>query len=81
VINKFDALTYERSFSNPSLTKIEQEYDNNKSIVVSFEEPGEYKAKLTLTDSYGKITYLERDIEVASSVRPIILANPRVTPR
>jgi hypothetical protein len=39
VINKFDDLKYERSFSNPSLTKIEQTYDNNKSVVVSFEEP------------------------------------------
>lgn len=79
VINKFDNLKYERSFSNPSLTKIEQEYDNNKSVVVSFEEPGKYKAKLTLTDSYGKITTLERDIEVKSSLRPIILSNPRAT--
>jgi hypothetical protein len=79
VINKFDDLKYERSFNNPSLTKIEQQYDNNKSVVVSFEEPGKYKAKLTLTDSYGKITTLERDIEVKSSLRPIILANPRAT--
>ncbi len=79
VINKFDDLKYERSFSNPSLTKIEQQYDNNKSVVVSFEEPGKYKAKLTLTDSYGKINTLERDIEVKSSLRPVILANPRAT--
>ena len=79
VINKFDDLKYERSFNNPSLTKIEQQYDNNKSVVVSFEEPGKYKAKLTLTDSYGKITTLERDIDVQSSLRPIILANPRAT--
>ena len=79
VINKFDDLKYERSFSNPSLTKIEQEYDNNKSVVVSFEEPWKYKAKLTLTDSYGKISVLERDIDVKSSLRPVILANPRAT--
>jgi len=78
-INKYDTLTYERSFSNPSLTKIEQQYDNNKSVVVSFEEPGKYKAKLILTDSYGKINTLERDIDVKSSLRPVILANPRAT--
>jgi PKD repeat protein len=79
VINKFDTLKYEWSFSNPSLTKIEQTYDDNKSVVVSFEEPGKYKAKLTLTDSYGKINTLERDIDVKSSLRPVILANPRAT--
>jgi PKD repeat protein len=79
MINKFDDIIYERSFSNPSLTKIEQQYDNNKSIVVSFDEPGKYKAKLTLTDSYGKINTFERDIEVKSSLRPVILANPRAT--
>jgi hypothetical protein len=39
VINKYDTLKYEWSFSNPSLIKIEQQYDNNKSVVVSFEEP------------------------------------------
>ncbi len=33
-----DAITYERSFSNPSLAKIEQTYDNGQSIVVSFNE-------------------------------------------
>lgn len=79
VINKFDTLKYEWSFSNPSLTKIEQTYDDNKSVVVSFEEPGKYKAKLTLTDNYGKVSVLERDIDVKSSLRPVILANPRAT--
>jgi hypothetical protein len=79
VINKFDTLKYEWSFSNPSLTKIEQTYDDNKSVVVSFEEPGKYKAKLTLTDSYGKINTLEREIDVKSALRPVILANPRAT--
>lgn len=80
-INKFDSFTYQWSFSNPSLSKIEQQYDNNKSIVVSFEEPGKYIAKLTLTDSYGKINTFEREIDVKSSLRPVILANPRAASR
>ena len=74
-----DSLTYERSFSNTNQAKIEQSYDNNKSIVVSFEDIGKYKAKLTVSDSYGKITTLEKDIEVVSSLRPVVYAAPRAT--
>jgi PKD repeat protein len=74
-----DTLSYERSFSNTNQAKIEQSYDNNKSIVVSFEDIGKYKAKLTVSDSYGKITTLEKDIEVVSSLRPVVYAAPRAT--
>lgn len=81
VTNKFDILTYEWSFSNPSIATIDQSYDNNKSVVVSFNEPGKYKATLTVKDSYGKISTLQRDIDVKSSLRPVILANPRATSR
>lgn len=76
-----DSLTYERSFSNSSQSKIEQSYDNNKSIVVSFEDPGVYKAKLIVSDSYGKINTLEKEITVESSLRPIVYISPRATVR
>jgi hypothetical protein len=39
VIDGNDALNYEWSFSNSSQATVEQTYDNNKSIVVSFNEP------------------------------------------
>jgi hypothetical protein len=36
VENKFDELTYEWLFSNPNLTTITKNEDNNKKIEVSF---------------------------------------------
>ena len=78
---ELDALTYERSFSNPSLTKVEQTYDNGQSIVASFNEPWKHVVTLTLKDSFGKISVLKRDIDVKSSLRPIILVNPRANSR
>lgn len=74
-----DALTYEWSFSNPEQAKIEQSYDANKSIVVSFSDPGKYKAKLIVSDSYGKVTTLEKEIEVKSALRPIVYVTPRAS--
>lgn len=73
----FDALKYERTFSNPKLTKIEQTYDNGESIVVSFEQPGKHKVILNVMDSYGQTSSFTRDIDVKSSLRPILYANPR----
>lgn len=81
VTNKYDAITYDRSFSNPGLTKIEQEYDNKQAIVVSFEEPGKHNITLRVTDSFGKTNTFSREVDVQSSLRPIILANPRATVR
>ena len=76
-----DALKYERSFVNNSQVKIEQRYDDDKSIVVSFSDPGIYPVKLIVSDSYGKINTLERSIEVKSALRPVIYAAPRATVR
>ncbi len=77
VTAKLDTLTYERSFSNPSLTKIEQTYDNGQSIVASFDQPGKHMITLTVKDSFGKFSTLSREINVQSSLRPVILVNPR----
>lgn len=77
VIAWFDALTYEWTFSNPSLTKVEQTYDDGQSVVVSFNQPGKHMVTLTVKDSFGKISTLSREVNVQSSLRPIILVNPR----
>ncbi len=79
VSNGFDALSYERSFSNSSQITKEQSYDKDKSIVVSMSDPWVYKATLVVSDSYGKIATLSKDITVTSSLRPIIYAAPRAT--
>lgn len=81
ITNKYDTINYERSFSNPWLTKIEQEYDNKQAIVVSFEEAGKHTITLKVTDSFWKINTFSREVEIESSLRPIILANPRATVR
>lgn len=81
VSNNFDVLSYAWSFSNSSQVKIEQSYDNDKSIVVSMSDPGTYKATLVVSDSYGKIATVTKDIKVTSSLRPIIYAAPRASRR
>lgn len=78
-VNGFDQITYDRSFSSPTLTTIEQEYDNGQALVVSFEEPGTHVVTLTVSDSYGQVSQVSREITVESSLRPVILANPRAT--
>lgn len=79
VSNGFDTLSYERSFSNSEQITKEQSYDKDKSIVVSMSDPGVYKATLVVSDSYGKIATLTKDIRVTSSLRPIVYASPRAT--
>lgn len=81
VQNWYDVLNYERSFSKPWSSVIEQEYDEGESVVVSFNEPWSYTISLKVTDSYGKSHILERSLNVQSSLRPIIIANPRAAPR
>lgn len=77
VAEGLDAITYERSFSNPSLIVTEQSYDEGQSIVASFNQPGKHIITLTVMDSYGKMSVLSREIQVQSSLRPVILVNPR----
>jgi len=81
VATETDTITYDRSFSNNSQVTIDQSYDDNKTIVVSFNNPGTYIATLTVSDSYGKIVTLDKQIKVESSLRPIIYASPRASVR
>lgn len=79
VAKKLDVLSYEWSFSNPNLVKVEHTYDNGQSLVVSFNQAGKHTITLTVKDSFGKISTLSRDIQVNSSLRPVIYVAPRAS--
>lgn len=74
-----DSLTYARTFSSPDNVKLEQESDDKKEILVSFTNPGTYKARLVVTDSYGEQAVIEKDIEVVSTLRPEMFVTPLVS--
>lgn len=75
VIYGVDSLEYERDFSTKNYSIISTE-NNNKRIVVQFNEPGIHTVKLTVVDEYGKNPAISKDIEVKSILRPEIKAIP-----
>lgn len=77
--NNTDSLTYERSFSNGENAKIEKSYDDGKRILVSFNEKGTYAVRLTITDRYGKVESIEKQLEIESSLRPYVYVTPIAT--
>ncbi|HKL44223.1 MAG TPA: PKD domain-containing protein [Candidatus Absconditabacterales bacterium] len=81
VENSFDELSYERSFSNPNFTNIETTQEKNKKIEVSFDDVGTQKIKLTVKDKFGKISEIEKNVEVESTLRPEIFVAPKATTR
>lgn len=78
--NGYDTLTYERSFSDPTTTKLVDTENANEKVVVQFNAVGKHTIKLTVRDQYGKIAYLEKDIVIDSILRPQIFVNPAATP-
>ena len=78
--NGYDTLAYERSFSDPTKTKIINTENNNEKIKVQFDAIGKHTVKLTTRDDYGKITDISKDIEVKSILRPEIFVVPLATP-
>lgn len=78
--NGYDTLSYERSFSDPTNTKIVNTENNNEKIKVQFDSVGKHTVKLTARDDYGKIASIEKDIEVKSILRPEIFVVPIATP-
>jgi len=78
--NNYDSLTYEWVFSDPTNTKITATENANEKIVVQFDAVGKHKVKLIVRDSYGKMTELEKEIEVKSILRPEIFVVPLATP-
>jgi len=77
--NKFDELTYDWLFSNPNMTKINKSENNNKIIEASFNSIWEHKVKLTVKDKFGKISEIEKSIDVKSTLRPEIFIVPKAT--
>lgn len=81
VENSFDELSYERSFSNPNFTNIETTQEKNKKIEVSFDDVWTQKIKLTVKDKFWKISEIEKNVEVESTLRPEIFVAPKATTR
>ena len=75
VLNWVDSLEYSWKFSTDNARIISTE-DNNKKVVVQFNETGKHTIKLTVTDQYGKFASISKDIEVKSTLRPEIEAIP-----
>ena len=79
--NGYDNLAYEWSFSDPAKTKIVNTENVNQKIKVQFDSIGKHKVKLTVRDDYGKMTEIEKEIEIISTLRPEIFVVPLATPR
>ena len=75
VLNWVDSLEYERKFSTENYKIISTE-DNNRRIVVQFDDVGKHAIKLKVTDEYGKYATISKIIEVKSTLRPEIEAIP-----
>jgi len=75
-----DKLSYDWKFSTDQVNIFPQD-QTNEVIVVSFDEIGIHKATLTVSDSYWKITEIQKDIDVKSILRPELLISPKATQR
>jgi hypothetical protein len=72
-------LTYERSFDKPNFVKIIKTEDNNRKITANFDDISKHKVKLIVKDKYGKVSEIEKEIEIKSTLRPEILSKPKAT--
>ena len=70
-----DSLEYERKFSTDNYKIISTE-DNNRRIVVQFDDVGVHTIELKVTDKYGKFSDIDKSVEVKSTLRPEIEAIP-----
>jgi PKD repeat protein len=81
VTNQNDSLEYKREFSNPNASKIISTEENNKKIVVQFDEIGTHTITLTVTDMYGKSAVIEKQVNVTSVLRPELTISPNAITR
>ena len=75
VDNKVDSLEYSRSFSTNDVDIISSE-NNNKKVVVRFNEVGKHKVTLFVSDEYGKTTSISKTLDIKSILRPEIESIP-----
>ncbi len=80
VSNGNDSLSYERSFPETAKATIVNTENNNQKIKVQFDAIGTHTVKLTVKDSYGKISELNKDIKIISTLRPEMFIVPLATP-
>ena len=76
-----DSLRYAWSFSNPWAVSVEKTEENGEKIVVTFDEIGKHKVKLIVTDDFGRMEEVEKLIQVDSTLRPTLEANPTTAVR
>jgi len=71
-----DELNYSRSFSNPNAVTVNKTEENGAKIVITFDDIGTHKVKLTVRDQYGMSADVEKTIQVDSTLRPDLIASP-----
>ena len=75
--NGYDKLTYDWQFSNPNAVHITKTEKENKLITVLFNEVWTHKVTLVVSDKFGKISEIEKAVEVKSTLRPVLKIRPR----
>lgn len=81
VANGYDALQYEWKFSNQNNIQITKVENQNKKITVLFNEVWTHQVTLTVSDKYGKISELTKDVVVESTLRPQLTVRPKASVR
>ena len=79
--NWVDSLSYDRTFPDTAKAKIVAADPDNGKITVEFNAVWTFECKLTVRDSYGKLSELIKVIQVDSILRPEITATPQATTR
>jgi REJ domain len=78
VRNGGDSLTYSWSFSSSENVILDTSQVNSSRIIVTMSASGLYKARLTVTDRFGEVSSIEKEIMVESTLRPEMIINPQV---
>ncbi len=81
VNNNVDNLTYTWIFSDNNYTKTDKTYDDWKRTIISFDKKWTYEVTLEAKDSFGEVNKITKEIEIKSSLRPIIIAAPKAIER
>ncbi len=75
VVNWVDSLEYDRRFSTEDYRIVSSE-DDNRRIVVQFDDVGKHTIKLKVTDQYWKYSMISKTLDIKSTLRPEIEAIP-----